>query len=130
MADARQPSFATALVAVLAGGAISAWITAIFIGAAPSTSVEAWAILSSICGGVGVKAVLRILKYDVPFAFAAGSLLAGRVASLALVQLMPDLGGHTLAAFPSYGLFSSFPSIVLSTLLVQMSSGRTRTITY
>jgi hypothetical protein len=73
---------------------------------------------------------LRILKYDVPFAFAAGSLLAGRVASLALVQLMPDLGGHALAAFPSYGLFSSFPSIVLSTLLVQMSSGRTRTITY
>jgi hypothetical protein len=43
---------------------------------------------------------------------------------------MPDLGGHSLAAFPSYGLFSSFPSIVLSTLLVQMSSGRSRTITY
>jgi hypothetical protein len=130
MADARQPSFATALVAVLAGGAISSWITALFIGAAPSTSVEAWAILSSICGAVGVKAVLRILKYDVPFAFAAGALLAGRVASLALVQLMPDLGGHSLGAFPSYGLFSSFPSIVLSALLVQMSAGRTRTITY
>src|SRR3954449_10062677 len=70
MADARQPSFATALVAVLAGAAISAWIAALFVGAAPSTSVEAWAILTSICGAVGVKAMLRILKYDVPFAFA------------------------------------------------------------
>jgi hypothetical protein len=130
MADARQPSFATALVAVLAGGAISAWIAALFAGAAPSTSVEAWAILTSICGAVGVKAMLRILKYDVPFAFAAGALLAGRVVSLALVQLMPDLGGHSLAAFPSYGLFSSFPSIVLSTLLVQMSAGRVTAHTY
>jgi hypothetical protein len=130
MADARQPSFATALVAVLAGAAISAWIAALFVGAAPATSVEAWAILTSICGAVGVKAVLRILKYDVPFAFAAGSLLAGRVVSLALVQLMPDLGGHSLAAFPSYGLFSSFPSIVLSTLLVQMSAARVTAQTY
>jgi len=130
MADARQPSFATALVAVLAGGAISAWIAALFVGAAPSTSVEAWAILTSICGAVGVKAMLRILKYDVPFAFAAGALLAGRVVSLTLVQLMPDLGGHSLAAFPSYGLFSGFPSIVLSTLLVQMSAGRVTAHTY
>jgi hypothetical protein len=130
MADARQPSFATALVAVLAGGAISAWITAIFISAAPGSSTEAWAILSSLCGAVGVKAVLRILRYDVPFAFAAGALLAGRVASLALVQFMPDLGGHALGAFPSYGLFSSFPSLVLSTLLVQMSAGRASTTTY
>jgi hypothetical protein len=130
MADARQPSFATALVAVLAGGAISAWITAIFISAAPASSTEAWAILSSLCGAVGVKAVLRILRYEVPFAFAAGALLAGRVASLALVQFMPDLGGHALGAFPSYGLFSSFPSVVLSTLLVQLSAGRASTTTY
>jgi hypothetical protein len=117
-------------VAVLAGGALSSWITALFIGLAPSTSVEAWAIVTSIGGAVGVKLVLRILKYDIPFAFAAGALLAGRVVSMALVQFMPDLGGHALSAFPSYGLFSSFPSIVLSTFLVQMSAGRTSTVTY
>ncbi|HYY63627.1 MAG TPA: hypothetical protein VE688_03365 [Gaiellaceae bacterium] len=130
MVDARQPNFGTALVAVLAGGALSSWMIALFVVFAPATSVEAWAILTSLAGAVGVKLVLRILKYDIPFAFAAGALLAGRVASMALVQFMPDLGGHALAAFPSYGLFSSFPSIVLSTFLVQMSAGRTSAATY
>jgi hypothetical protein len=130
MADARQPTFGTALVAVLAGGAISSWISAAFVGIAPATSVEAWAILTSICGAVGVKVVLRVLKFNVPFAFAAGALMAGRVVSLALVQTMPDLGGHAIPAFPTYGLFSSFPSLVLSAWLVQISAGRTRIVTY
>jgi hypothetical protein len=130
MADARQPTFATALVAVLAGGAISSWISAAFVGVAPATSVEAWAILTSIGGAFGVKAVLRVLKYDVGWAFAAGALMAGRVASLALVQAMPDLGGHALPGFPAYGLFSSFPSLVLSAWLVQISGGRARSLIY
>jgi hypothetical protein len=130
MADARQPTFATALVAVLAGGAISSWISAAFVGVAPATSVEAWAILTSIGGAFGVKAVLRVLKYDVGLAFAAGALMAGRVASLALVQAMPDLGGHALPGFPAYGLFSSFPSLVLSAWLVQISGGRARSLIY
>jgi hypothetical protein len=130
MVDARQPTFGPALIAVLAGGAASSWITALFSGFAPNTSVEAWAILASICGAVAVKAVLRILKFDIAFAFAAGALLAGRVAGLALVQAMPDLGGHPIPGFPAYGLFSSFPSLVLSVWLVQISAGRTRTVTY
>jgi hypothetical protein len=130
MVDARQPTFGIALVAVLAGGAVSSWITALVSGFAPSTSVEAWAILASICGAVAVKAVLRILKFDIAFAFAAGALLAGRVAGLALVQAMPDLGGHAIPGFPAYGLFSSFPSLVLSVWLVQISAGRTRIATY
>jgi hypothetical protein len=129
MVDARQPSFGIALVAVLAGGAISSWMSAAFVGIAPTTSVEAWAILTSIGGAVGVKAVLRILKYDVPFAFAAGALMAGRVATLALVQTMPDLGGHAIPGFPAYGLFSSFPSLVLAAWLVQISAGRARVAT-
>jgi hypothetical protein len=130
MVDARQPSFGTALLAVLAGGAISSWMSAAFVDVAPRTSVEAWAILTSICGAIGVKAVLRVLKYDVAFAFAAGALMAGRVASLMLVQTMPDLGGHALPGFPAYGLFSSFPSLVLSAWLVQISAARTRVVTY
>ncbi len=130
MADTRQPNFGTALVAVLAGGAVSSWISALFVGFAPSTSVEMWAILTSIFGAVGVKLVMRILGYDCPLAFAAGALLAGRVVSLALVQAMPDLGGHVIPALPSYGLFSSFPSLVLSAWIVQMTTGRTRAVTY
>src|SRR5436305_14345963 len=113
MADATQPNFGTALIAVLAGGAISSWISAAFIGLAPATSVEAWAILTSICGAVGVKLVLRALKFGVPFAFAAGALMAGRVVSLALVQTMPDLGGHTIPGVPTYRLFSAFPTLVV-----------------
>ena len=128
MADATQPNFGTALIAVLAGGAISSWISAAFIGLAPATSAEAWAILTSICGAVGVKLVLRALKFNVPFAFAAGALMAGRVVSLALVQTMPDLRGHAIPAFPTYGLFSSFPSLVLSAWLVQISAGRARRV--
>jgi hypothetical protein len=130
MADARQPTFGTALLAVLAGGAISSWISAAFVGIAPATSVEAWAILTSICGAVGVKIVLRVLKYDVPLAFAAGALMAGRLVSLAVVQSVPDLGGHAIPGFPAYGLFSSFPSLVLSAWLVQISTGRMRLATY
>jgi hypothetical protein len=130
MADAGQPTFGTALIAVLAGGAISSWISAAFVGLAPTTSVESWTILTSICGAIGVKAVLRVLKYDVPFAFAAGALMAGRLASIALVQAMPDLGGHALPGFSAYGLFSSFPSLVLSAWLVQISAGRTRFVAH
>jgi uncharacterized membrane protein YeaQ/YmgE (transglycosylase-associated protein family) len=130
MADARQPSFGTALVAVLAGGALSSWITATFVGLAPDTSVESWAILTSICGAVVIKVVLRVLKYDVAFPFAAGALMAGRLFSIALVQAIPDLGGHTIPALPTYGLFSSFPSLVLSAWLLQISAGKTRAVFY
>ena len=130
MADVRQPSFGTALVAVLAGGAVSAWITAAFVGLAPETNVESWAILTSICGAVVVKVVLRVLRYEVPLAFAAAALMAGRLASLALVQAKPDLGGHTIPAFPTYGLLSSFPSLVLSAWLVQITAGRGRAVIY
>ena len=129
MAD-HQPSFGTALVAVLAGGVVSSWIAALFIGFAPASSPEAWAIVTSLAGGVGVKGVLRLLRYDVPLALAAGALLAGRVVSIALVQAMPDLGGHAIPALPTYGLFSSFPALVLSAFLVQISSGRGRVVTY
>jgi hypothetical protein len=129
MAD-HQPSFGLALVGVLVGGVVSSWIAALFVGAAPTTSPEAWAILTSLAGAVGVKAVLRVLGFDCPYAFAAGALLAGRVVSLALVQAMPDLGGHGVPMLPTYGLFSSFPSLVLSAFLVQLSSGRARAATY
>ena len=130
MADARQPTFGISLIAVLAGGAISSWISVAFVDIAPATSVEAWAILTSICGAVGVKVVLRFLRYDVPLAFAAGALMAGRLVSLVLVQAMPDLGGHAMPGFPAYGLFSSFPSLVLSAWLVQISAGRIRALMY
>jgi hypothetical protein len=128
MADARQPSFGTAFLAVLAGAAISSWLAALFVGFAPASSPEAWSILTSLFGAVGVKLVLRVLGYEVPLAFAAGALLAGRVASLALVQSMPDLGGDQLV--PSYGVLSTVPSLVLSAFLVQICSARTRVETY
>jgi uncharacterized membrane protein YeaQ/YmgE (transglycosylase-associated protein family) len=77
MADARQPGFVTALVAVAVGGVVSSWISALFQGFAPATSMESGAILTSVFGAVGVKLVLRVLGYDVAFVFAAGALLAG-----------------------------------------------------
>jgi uncharacterized membrane protein YeaQ/YmgE (transglycosylase-associated protein family) len=130
MADARQPSFGTALMAVLAGAALSSWISTAFVGLAPATSVESWAILTSLCGAIVVKTMLRVLKFGIAFPFAAGALIAGRVAGLALVQSMPDLGGHTIPGFSAYGLFSSFPALVLSAWLVQISAGRARAIIY
>ena len=77
-----------------------------------------------------MKLVLRALKFEIAFAFAAGALMAGRVVSLVLIQTMPDLGGHTIPGFPTYGLFSSFPSLVLAAWLVQISTGRRRAIVY
>jgi hypothetical protein len=130
MADTSQPSFPIALTAVLAGGAISFWISAAFVGLAPPTSVEGWAIVTSVVGAVFVKIVLRTLKYDVPIAFAAGALMAGRLAGLALVQAFPDLQGHAIPGLSAYGLFSGFPTLVLSAWLVQISAGRMRRIVY
>ena len=131
MADTSQPSFPIALTAVLAGGAISFWISAALLGGlAPATSVEALAILTSIVGAVFVKIVLRTLKYDVPIAFAAGALMAGRLAGLALVQAFPDLEGHAIPGLSAYGLFSSFPTLILAAWLVQISAGRMRRIVY
>jgi hypothetical protein len=130
MADTSQPSFPVALTGVLAGGAISSWITAALLGLSPTTSVEALAILTSIVGAVFVKIVLRTLKFDIPIAFAAGALMAGRLAGLALVQAFPDLEGHAIPGFSAYGLFSSFPTLILSAWLVQISSGRMRRIVY
>src|SRR5438874_12271504 len=92
MANARQPTFGTALMAVLAGGAASAWIPAAFLGLPPETSVEPWPILTSLCGGGVVKIVLRVLRYEAPLAFAAAALMAGRLARLPLVRAMPDPG--------------------------------------
>ena len=60
----------------------------------------------------------------------AYALMAGRLAGLALVQVMPDLGGHSIPGFPTFGLFSTFPSLVLSAWLVQISAGRVRAIVY
>jgi hypothetical protein len=130
MADTSQPSFATALAAVLAGGAVSAWVSAGFVGLMPTSSVETWTILTSVVGALFVKTVLRVLKFDIPILFAVGALMAGRLAGLALVQAFPDLGGHAIPGFAAYGLFSSFPSLVLSVWLVQISAGRMRTIVY
>jgi hypothetical protein len=130
MADTSQPSFPVALMAVLAGGAISSFISEAFAGLATTTSIETWAILTSIVGAVFVKIVLRTLKYDVPIAFAAGALMAGRLAGLALVQAFPDLGGYAIPGFTAYGLFSSFPTLVLSVWLVQISAGRMHRIIY
>jgi uncharacterized membrane protein YeaQ/YmgE (transglycosylase-associated protein family) len=130
MADTSQPSFAMALAAVLAGGAISSLISETFVGLAPTTNIEVWAILTSVVGAVFVKIVLRSLKYDIPIAFAAGALMAGRLAGLALVQAFPDLHGHAIPGFSAYGIFSSFPTLVLSVWLVQISAGRMRRIVY
>jgi hypothetical protein len=121
MADARQPSFATALLAVLGGSALSTWFSALAVGVAPSTSAEAWAILTSLAGAVGVKLLLRLVRYDCPYAFAAAALLAGHVAGLALVQAMPDLGGH---------VFSRVPGVILATFVVQLSSTQRRAATF
>jgi sec-independent protein translocase protein TatA len=41
-------------------------------------------------------------------AVAAGALMAGRLFSIVIVQTMPDLGGHAIAALPTYGLFTTF----------------------
>jgi hypothetical protein len=130
MAHTEQPTFASALAAVLAGAAVSAWISAAFVGVDPQSSIEAWAILTSVFGAVLLKLVLRVLKFDIALAFAAGGLMAGRLAGLALVQTMPDLAGHAIPGFPTFGLFSTFPSLILSAWLVQISAGRVRAIVY
>jgi hypothetical protein len=120
MADASQPNFLTALLAVLAGSAVSAWFSAAAVGAAPETSAEAWTILTCLVGALGLKVVLRLLRYSCPFAFAAGALLGGHVATLALKQAMPDLDR----------IVAGFPGLVLATFVVQVSAAHRRSATY
>jgi hypothetical protein len=49
---------------------------------------------------------------------------------LVLIQAMPGLGGQQVPGLPTFGLYSSFPSLLLSAWIVQITAGRTRTVTY
>ncbi|HEX6490908.1 MAG TPA: hypothetical protein VF002_06000 [Gaiellaceae bacterium] len=130
MADVRQPGFPTALAAVAAGALVSSWSTGLLASRYPAMSSAVWAILTSIAGAACLKLVLRALQYEIAFAFAAGALLAGRVAGLLLGQAMPDLGGHALPGLPTLGLYSCVPTLLLSTWLVQLTGGRRRFVRY
>ncbi len=118
-----RPSFALALVGVLAGGAISSWLSALFVGFVPFLSQTAWTILTSAIGALGVKIILQLLGYEIGIVAAAGALFLGSLVSLVLLTAMPRAAGPGLPLLPAAGLATGLPGLLLSTFLIQNLAG-------
>jgi hypothetical protein len=123
MPGRTYPSFGTALVAVLAGSALTSWFFARFEGAGPYLGTEAATIVACLVGALAVKVVLRSLGYDTPFLAAAGALLAQRVLGLALAGAVASVAAPPLPLLP-FGVFPGLPCLVLGALIVQLAAGR------
>jgi hypothetical protein len=113
------PSFGLALVAVLAGGAVSSWISALFFGFAPYLSHTAWMVVTSVFGAYGVKLVLHLLGYEIGLIAAATALAVGSIISLVLVTATPGVAGPGVPFLPAFGMFTGLPSLLLSAFIVQ-----------
>jgi hypothetical protein len=122
MPGRTYPSFGTALVAVLAGAALTSWFfDRLTVG--PYLGREGWTIVASLGGALAVKFVLRSIGYDAPFLAAAGALLVDRVLGLALLGLLPSASNSAVPFLP-YGLFPGLPCLVLGAVIVQLTAGR------
>ncbi|MDQ2984557.1 MAG: hypothetical protein M3R70_11660 [Actinomycetota bacterium] len=123
MPGRTYPSYATCLVAVCAGAALSAWLVIEFHALTPSLSSQAWSIIACAVSALAVKTVLRTFGYDAPFFAAAGALLAQRVVGYALVSATASLS--TLGPFelpPAF--FAAAPGALLGAMVVQLTATR------
>jgi hypothetical protein len=122
------PSFSVALVAVLAGGIVSSWISTLFFGFAPYLTHTVWVVLTSIFGAYGLKFVLRLLGYEIGLVAAVGALALGSIVGVGLASAVPGMAGPGLPVLPAFGMFSGIGSLLLSAWIVQNtahSPGRT-----
>jgi hypothetical protein len=126
MSERLQPSFGAALVAVLAGGTVSSWFSAVFVGFAPYLSAEAWWPVSVVVGAVVIKLSLRILGYDTWLGSGAASLLAGRLVGDWLMHFAPGASGPALPILPAFGVFGGVPSLLVAAFLVHLTATRSR----
>jgi hypothetical protein len=114
------PSFGLALVAVLAGGAISSWFSALFVGFAPFLSHTAWTVFTSVFGAYATKLVLQLLGYEIGIVAAFGALFLGSVVSLVFLTAMPQAAaGPGIPLLPAAGLLTGLPGLLLSAFLIQ-----------
>jgi hypothetical protein len=114
-----EPSYGVALVAVLAGGVISSWVSSLFFGFAPYLPRTGWIILTSVIGAYCVKFVLRVLGYEIGLVAAFAALALGAVVSASLATAMPGVTGPGVPLLPAFGLFSGLASLLLSAWIVQ-----------
>jgi hypothetical protein len=126
MSERLQPSFGAALVAVLAGGTVSSWFSAVFAGLAPYLSADAWWLLSVIVGAVVIKLSLRILGYDTWLGSGAAALLAGRLVGEWVIHFAPGASGPALPILPAFGVFGGLPSLVVAAFLIHLTATRSR----
>jgi hypothetical protein len=126
MSERLQPGFGAALIAVLAGGSISSWVSAIFVGFSPYVSADVWWFASVVVGAIVVKLSLRVLGYDAWIGAGAAALLAGRVVGDWLVHFAPGANGPALPILPAFGVFGGIPSLLVAAFLVQLTATRSR----
>lgn len=118
-AETDSPSFALALVAVLAGGAVSSWLSAVFVAYTSFLTATAWTVVTSMVGAVGVKLVLRVLGYEIGIVAAVAALVAGSIVRLVLVTALPASSGPAVPLLPNFGMLFGLPSLLLSAWIVQ-----------
>lgn len=117
-ADTAGPSFGVSLVAVLAGGFIASWISALFFGFAPYLTHTAWTVATSLFGAYGVKFVLGMLGYEIGIIPAFAALALGSIIGVGMLSAMPRVAGPGMTFLPAFGTFSGIVSLLLSTGLV------------
>ena len=126
MSELLQPSFGAAVVAVLAGGTISSWFSALFVGFAPYVNADVWWLVSVVVGAVVIKLSLRVLGYDSWLGSGAAALLAGRLVGAWLVHFAPGASGPALPLLPAFGVSGGLPSLVVAAFLVHLTATRRR----
>jgi hypothetical protein len=123
--EERHPSFALALIAVFAAGAVASWCSMLFVGFSLYLARDAWFVLNGLVGAWAVKTVLRVLGYHLGYFVAAAAMLVGAVLSAALLHALPRVGaGPALPLLPGFGLVAGVPSLLLTTWIVQLSAAR------
>jgi hypothetical protein len=100
--DTDGPSFGVSLVAVLAGGIVSSWISMLFFGFAPYLTHTVWTVLTSVIGAFGLKLVLQLLGFEIGLVAAVTALAVGSVVGVGMAAAMPGAAGPGLPVLPAF----------------------------
>ena len=117
--DTTGPSFGGAVVAVLAAGVFSSWISALLFGLAPALTHTVWLAATSVIGAFGLRFVLRLLGYEIALVAAFAAVAIGSVIGIASASAMPGVAGPGVPFMPAFGMFSGVIGLLVGAWIVQ-----------
>jgi hypothetical protein len=126
-----QPSFVTALVAVLAGGTLGAFASGLFVGFSIYLGGPIWQFVTGMLGAYMVRMILSLMGYELSLFVAAVAMLLGVVLSRVFMNVFASgigaLPGISLGPmFPTFASLWTIPILLLSAWIVQQAAHRER----